>query len=146
MRPAAIVLASALSVGTAGCAAVAAALPGVLAVVQDGEQILSAIEGFVALVFAQHPDAELQAKVAQAVARARSALNLALRAAQGAKALGDQAVDAAFKEFEQAYLDLISLTRPLGVRPAGQARMAAAAGGGGLDVPEPMAFRKGAAR
>lgn len=121
-----------------GCAAIAAALPDVIAAVTDGAQIIDAIEHFVALYFASHPDADKQKAVGEAITKARSALNLALRSAQGAKDLDDAKIDAAFADFKAAYLELIALCAPYGVKQAKVGRFAAAPGS--LIVPEPIAF------
>ena len=121
---------------SSGCAALGSLLPGVIAAVTDGAQILDMIERFVGSYFAAHPDAEAQRKVGDAVTKCRLALNAALRTAEGTKALTDEQVGYAFDDFKKAYLELRALTGPLGVRSLG--RLAAAPGT--LEVPEPLAF------
>ena len=121
-----------------GCAPLFAALPDVIAAITDGAQIIDVIEHFVANYFVMHPDAEAQKKVAEAINRCRLSLNLALRTAQASKELNDQQVDAAFNDFKAAYIELLGLTKPYGVKPAGGKMMTAR--GDSLEVPEPLAF------
>ena len=146
MKLLAAALAVTIALSTAGCAALASVLPDVIAAVTDGAQILDVIERFVANYFASHPDAEAQKRLGDAVTRCRVALNVALRTAKAAKALDDQQVEAAFDEFKRAYLELLALTKPYGVHPAGDGRLRAAPGGGDLEVPEPLAFHPRASR
>lgn len=126
---------AAASFGFIGCAAVMSNLPAVIAYVQDGQIVLDTIVRFVDAFFVTRPNADLQAKVDRAVARARSALDLALRAASGTGKINQADIDGAFNDFKVAYLDLMALVGPLGVK-TGSAL--AAAPGGGLVVPEPM--------
>ncbi len=126
-----------------GCAALASALPTVLALVLDGMQVLDTIEAFVAHYFVQNPDAKAQEIVRQALTRCRAALNVALRSAQGAERLDQAQVDAAFDEFKKAYIALMSLVGPLGVRQVhGSTLRASLAADGKLEVPEPLAFSR----
>ena len=74
-----ILLAAALAVPVASCAAVVSALPTVIAAVQDGMLVLDAIDSFVANVFKVRPDTDLEKKVDVAIARTRLALDTALR-------------------------------------------------------------------
>lgn len=124
-----------------GCAAVAGLLPDVIAYVTDGSQILDAIVAFVNNYFVAHPDPVAQAKFTDAMTKARSALNVALRTAQGAKSLDDASVDAAFADFKAAYLDLMTLVKPYGVvqndLPAAKFTVSKDT----LVVPPPLAFR-----
>lgn len=124
-----------------GCATVAAYLPIAIAYAQDGALILDQIDRFVHGFFAVKPDVDLQKKVDVALARARSALDLALRAANGTQDLDQAKIDAAFAEFRAAYIDLLALAGPLGVH-SGPGNHMGAAPGGGLLVPEPMALRR----
>lgn len=134
-----VLLFATISVVAPACATLSAVLPDVIAAVVDGGQILDTIEGFVANYFATHPDAAAEKKVSEALARARLALNVALRTAQGAKNVDDRQVDAAFENFKAAYLDLLALVKPFGVSSSPNAALKAAPGH--LDVPEPLAFR-----
>lgn len=127
----------ALAFAAPGCAAVIAALPTVIAYAQDAAFILDEVQRFVDAYFAVHPNADLQKQVETAGARARSALDLALRSATGAQDLDQAKVDAAFAEFSKAWQDYLVLVGPFGVK-SGAPRLAAAPGGG-LLVPEPLA-------
>lgn len=129
-----------LLVATAGCAAVGAALPHIIAAVVDGVQVLDTIYAFVQQFFAKHPDADTQAKVEAALQKCRAALNVALRTAEGADGVANAQTDAAFEAFKQAYLELIALVRPLGVNTGD--RLSAASAGDTLVVPEPLALTK----
>lgn len=128
----------ALAGSSPGCAAVVSYLPTAIAYAQDGAMILDTIQRFVDAFFVNHPNPDRQKQVNQAAARAHAALDLALRAATGAQDLNQAKVDAAFEEFRQAYVDLLALVGPMGVSSGG-ARLAAAPGGG-LVVPEPLAL------
>ena len=125
---------------TAGCAALAAVLPDIVAALVDGGQILATIESFMASYFANHPDPVAQAKVADAILKARTALNLATRAAQGTNDANDKKLDQAFADFEAAYVELLKLVAPYGVKPARPGGNLSAAPGE-LVVPEPLSFR-----
>ena len=131
---------------SSGCAAVAAALPDVVAAVVDGAQILDAIEHFVGLYFAQHPDPPAQQRVGAAIARARSALQVALRTAQASQDARDGKVQAAFDEFRDAYLELVQMTRPYGVQATDVPSFRTAPGGERLLVPQPIALSRGTVR
>jgi hypothetical protein len=124
-----------------GCATVGAALPDILAAIVDGGQILDAIAAFMASYFANHPDPVAQTKVADALAKCRAALNVAVRAAQGADAANSANVDQAFADFEGAYLALLELVKPYGVKPAPMPSTRLAAEPSRLTVPHPLAFR-----
>jgi len=124
-----------------GCAAFAASLPAIIAAIIDGAQVLDAIEKFVNAYFVTHPDPVAQAKVNEAMVKCRSALNIALRSAQGAKNVDEQKVDQAFNDFKAAYLELITLCRPYGVRPSGNAKLQASPTA--LEVPEPLIITRG---
>jgi hypothetical protein len=122
-----------------GCAAIVGNLPTVLAYVQDAQLVVSAIESFVNAVFATGVKPELQKPVAVAIARTKAALSAVLRAGTGVDKLNQADVDAAFKEFQLAYTDLINLVQPLGVSAGGGALKATP---GGLVVPEPLAIKR----
>lgn len=139
---AAVLLATVLGVSAASslgsCATLASSLPTVIAYAQDGFVIVDQIVHFVDAFFVAHPDAVLQKKVDVAAAKAKSALNLAIRLASGAGDLDQAKVDEAFAEFRSAYIELIALVGPMGVTSGGN--RAAATPGGGLKVPEPLAL------
>lgn len=133
-----LILAIALLVGpVTGCSAIFSNLPTVLAYVQDAQLVISTIESFANAFFAARPNADLQKKVGEAIAKAKTALDLAVRAASGVDGLGKADVDKAFKDFQLAYQDLTSLLGPMGVHRGGALR----ATPGGLEVPEPLALR-----
>jgi hypothetical protein len=141
-----ITIALTLALSLVACAPVLSALPTVISAVVDGVQILDMIAQHADLVLAQtNADAATKAKVHEALARARAALNAALRAAQGAEQAGnlDQAsAEAAFAAFKEAYLALLEVVRPLGVRESGDMLSARASfSGTTLMVPRPEAFR-----
>jgi hypothetical protein len=126
-----------LPVAATSCAAVVSALPTVIAYAQDAAFILDQVAKFVDAYLAVHPDAALQKRVSVAEARARSALDLALRTATGAQDLDQAKIDAAFSDFRLAWQDYLVLVGPMGVT-AGAPRLAAAPSGG-LLVPDPLA-------
>ncbi len=136
-----LVLSAALAMTSVGCAAIVSALPAIIAAVTDSVQILDTIEAFVANYFGSHPDPAHQAKVADALAKCRIALNVALRVANGAQAADNAQVDKAFEDFKVAYLDLLGLVKPLGVHQVDKSGRISAAPGV-LYVPEPLAFQK----
>jgi hypothetical protein len=120
-----------------GCATFASTLPIVLADAQDGMLILDALQAFVDHVFSNHPDPTNQALVEKIFAKARTSLDLAIRLASAGKEVDQAQVDAAFKDFEAAYSDLISILGPYGVTVA-DVPAPRAAPGGGLVVPRPL--------
>lgn len=130
-------LALPLALGTPGCATIASNLPIVIAAVLDAQMILDSLTGFVDAFFRVKPDADLEKKVRDSMARTKSALNVALRLAQGAEKLDQAKIDEAFKEFRLAYADLLVLLAPLGVSASGNVLKATP---GGLIVPEPLAL------
>jgi hypothetical protein len=125
------------------CTTLSTLLPHVIAAVVDGQQVVEAIAAFVAKWFLAHPDALLQAKVDAAISKCRSALNVALRTAEGSKDLTESQVGSAFDAFKQAYLELIGLVAPFGVVQSSTA-LRAAPSGTSLSVPTPLAFEHGA--
>lgn len=130
-----------LALPISGCATLGTLLPDVLAYVSDGTQVLDAIDRFVQTYFTAHGvAAEERVKYTEAMATARSSLNSALRATQGVKDLNDQKVDEAFADFKAAYLELMKVAGPFGVKPATGVKAFRAVPGGGLEVPEPLAF------
>ncbi len=118
-----------------GCAVVPY-LPKVIAAVTDGMMVLDTIEKFIDRYFQSRPNAELQKKADTAIARTRSALDAALRIANGAEHLNQAKVDEAFAEFRIAYTDMMALLGPFGVSSGDALR----ATPGGLVVPQPLAM------
>ena len=121
--------------------AVIAALPVIVAAVQDAALIIDSIEQFVQRYFAAHPDAAKEKTVAKAIAKCRAALNATLRAANGIDELNQQKFDEAFADFKVSYTELLAVTSPLGVKPAGSSLLLAPSGET-LEVPTPEAFTK----
>lgn len=133
------------------CGGALAVLPDVIAYILDGMQVLDVVAAFVDRYFVQHPNPVAQARVADALAKARNALNVALRSAQGAEKMDNAQVDAAFDDFKKAYLDLISLVRSFGMNvtttPTGNMKATLSASGEeALEVPEPLVFKKAVKR
>lgn len=130
----ALLLALAVSSVSPGCATLGGALPEILAAVQDSQLVLDAIDAFVHQVMRSKNDPAMLDKIEGGMARARTALDAALRLARGSKDLDDARVQEGFAEFQRAYEDLVVLVRALGVRvDAGGGRMQATATG--LSVP-----------
>lgn len=125
------------AVSGAGCATVASSLPIVIAAVTDGMLVLDSIQMFVDTFFKIKPNQDLEKKIRDGIARSRSALNAALRLAQGAEKLDQAKIDEAFAEFRAAYADLLVLLGPLGVQQQGSTLKATP---DGLIVPEPLAI------
>lgn len=121
------------------CAAVMTHLPMVIAAVTDGSMVLDAVESFVKKSPAVLADEARRAQVETALAAARAALSVALRLAQGVRAMDQAQVDEAFRDFRLAYAALLQLVGPLGVKTSGGNLMAVSPGM--LLVPEPLAFR-----
>lgn len=113
------------------CATVAPYLPTVISYVTTA---INAIDSIDAFVDATVPDSETKKKIDMAIARTLSALNAAQAATRGADHLTQAQVDAAFDEFQRAYVELLILVKPYGVR-AVQAGERLAARPGGLTVP-----------
>lgn len=131
-----LVLFAALSFAP-GCATISSTLPIIIAAVTDGVMVLDSIQVFADAFFRNKPNEDLEKKVRDGIARSRSALNAALRLAQGAEKLDQAKIDEAFVEFKRAYADLLVLLTPLGVQQQGTALKAIP---GGLIVPEPLAL------
>lgn len=144
MRGAAALMAALLvTPATVGCAAIAAALPEVVAVVTRAIIALDGVERFVETQFAHNPDPELQKRVDKALAKARAALSVAQSVAEGAQH-ADNARDAeAWDAFQRAYEELLLLVGPLGVRPGNDAALYLSTDGNALIVPPPGELRPG---
>lgn len=134
----AVSLAGASTVMVPSCAAVVSSLPLVIAAVTDGMLVLDSLKPFVDAYFKNRPNEDLEKKVATASARARGALNAALRIAQATDKLNQAKVDEAFADFRVAYSDLLVLLGPLGVQQQGDRLRATP---GGMIVPEPLALK-----
>jgi hypothetical protein len=125
-----------------GCAAIAKFLPAVIAAVDDAAQILDIIDTAAGAYFASRPEDPKRAEYERAVIKARMALSAASRATKGAEHLTQEQADAAFEEFRRAYQDLLAVVGPLGIAAPGGGF--GVAPGGGVTVPEPLAFSLGA--
>lgn len=143
LRTFALLIAMAVACVTAtACAPVLAALPTVIAAVVDAGQIVDTIEAFVDRYFQLHPDPAKQAEIGLAVQRCRLALNVVVKLAEGSQDLDDQKIDQAFDEFKQAYVALLHLVAPYGVKvaPKGEAPLLTPSGDA-LVVPPAEAFK-----
>ncbi len=98
-----------LLASTTACAALASALPTIVAAVTDGMLILDQIEEHMRLHFAANPNPGREKAVARALGKCRNALIAAQRTARGAGELDQQRVDAAFVDFQVAYRELAAL-------------------------------------
>ncbi len=119
------------------CAAIYSNLPKVIAYAQDAQLVVGAVESFSHAYFQVSPNPDLEKKVDTAIARARAAIDSAIRTADGAGALQNADLDTAFDEFRVAYSDLINLVKPLGIETGSGLK---ASPHGGLVVPEPLAL------
>jgi hypothetical protein len=129
--------------GGYGCAAVMASLPAIIAAIQSSSLIVNQIESFVNLYFQLNPNTTNQQKVADAIAKLRTALVAAQAIANGVDKMDQGQIDAAFVEIRNAYTDLVSLCGSLGigVKMTGKSMKADySAGTRTLIVPEPMIF------
>jgi len=124
---------------TSGCV-LADLLPQVIAAATDASLVLDAIQSFVNQFFAKAPDPAAQAKVEQAIARARAAADVALRTAQASQQLTQKDIDAAFAGFKEAYDALMVLVGPMGVRETklGEPQRMGVTADGMLSVPRPL--------
>ena len=101
-----------------GCGAVMSMLPTVVAAVIDAVMILDTIEEFTDKYFIAHPDPSKEAAVSEALQKARTSLDVALRVAQSTEELTKGDVIKAFEGFRDAYEKLLVLVGPLGVNRA----------------------------
>jgi hypothetical protein len=111
----------------------------VLTVVQDAVLILDNIEAFVNATTTI--PAETKAKIDDVIAKCRNALAVANHAAAGGQALNSKDVQAALKEFELAFNELMDLVGKFGVTMVGEGNASGAPTK--LMIPRPMALRGG---
>lgn len=135
-RVAALFLAVFFLVSVPSCGAIYSNLPKAVAYAQDAQLVVAAIESFSRAYFQVSPNADLEKKVDTAVARARAAIDGAIRTCNGAGALQNADLDTAFDDFRVAYSDLINLVKPLGISTGSGLK----ASPHGLSVPEPLAL------
>lgn len=98
----------------------------VLALIEDAEKVF----------FAQHPAPKAQKEVETEIARVRVLMAAGLETAQGAQALDQRDVDAAFTDFSDAYAKLYKLLEDAGVPIDGAGKVAAVPGRS--EIPKPM--------
>jgi hypothetical protein len=130
------------ALNASGCATIASSLPAIIAAINDSTLIVSQIESFVNLFFRLNPSPDKEQKIAEAIARVKTALEAAQRLANGVDKLDQGQVDAAFVEIRNAYTDLVSLCGSfgIGVKMTGKTMKATSGPGRTLTVPEPMIF------
>lgn len=121
-----------------GCASFSDFLRKASTIVDDAEIVVNEIAAFTAH---QSLDAETQAKVNDAIARAHAADQTLLRAIDGASDMKDKDVVAALSDFHAAYDALMQVVHPLGVseQPA-PGSLPAAMRPGGLLIKRPLAL------
>ena len=98
--------------------------------------VVDTIARFVDVWLAKHPGRPDEARIRGAIEKTRTALDVALRAAQGAQKLDQAQIDAAFADFRIAYTELLALVAPLGV----QSGDTLAARPDTITVPTPLAL------
>jgi len=118
-----------------GCATLPAALPGILSVITDGILVIDTIKNFIDTYFRAKPNPVLEQQIDTVIARALSALQVALSLTQGVQDIDQAKLDAAFADFQQVYTQLLALIAPLGVTQQGNTLQRTAQG---LVVPEPV--------
>jgi hypothetical protein len=122
----------ALAIPLSGCAAIAAALPGIISVISEVLPIVDEIAQYASDYFKAHPDAPAQARVDAAILKTRRALSDASHAARATPGQGDPLAAA-----RAAYAELLEVTAPIGVHIGG----ALQATPGGLTVPGPESLK-----
>jgi hypothetical protein len=127
-------MAMVLTCSAAGCAAVFAALPAIVAAADTASDVISAIDSFV------KQRAHDQA-IDVAITKAREALIAVRRAAAGAQSIRDGDLQAALASFQAAYEALLDVVKPLGVHAPQDDGRLAMAGPDELIVPSAPALR-----
>lgn len=120
-----------------GCAAVAAALPVLTAVVTDAFAVLSVIDGAARHWFTLHPNKEVERHYLEVYTKTIKALNAANHALAGAKNLDQDQYDAAFAEFRDAYAELMELLERHGISEQQKLKLS---DGSTVHLPEPLAL------
>lgn len=123
------------------CAGFVSMLPKVLADITEASIVIDHIEHFVNDGFALLPNPGAQKVVASAIQRARDALAMATRTANGAQALDANQADAALNDFRVAYADLLKVVAPFGVKQTSAGAFSVGVPGE-LLVPEPMGMKR----
>lgn len=142
--PAALALALlAASMALPGCATlrpVVDNLPKAVAYAQDAELVVTGLETFEKGYYMVKPNPAQQAIVENGIADARSALDAGIRICEGTTELSASQVDLAFSDFRKAYIDVVGLLGPIGVkRGTPGTRMGASPGG--YVAPDPLLLR-----
>lgn len=135
--PLLFLLAVSTSIAMSGCSALFSNLPAVNAAISDGILVLDSIQAFTNAYFAANPNPDKATIVAIAIAKARTALDVAVRLVQGTSSLDQAQVDTAFADFRVAYTELTGLIGSIGVKTSGSRLQAIP---GGLNVPAPLAL------
>lgn len=132
---------AASALALAGCGAVGSAfwqsIPTIITTIKMASDVISQIVSFVETKITN--DA-LRKKVADAVAKARAALDAVTSAIAGANDIHDQKLQDAIAAFRQAYDDLLALVASLGVHAKGAPDMLGAGVGETLEVPASKDF------
>ena len=124
-----------------GCGWLTSTLPVVAAFITRAAGVIDTIEQFSDLFFMKNPDQGTQAKVDEAILRARAALDAVSHTGSG--------IEQAKLEFEKAYAELLKVVAPLGVFATEDDGLALAEGEGfaadgsrrmALKVPPPEAL------
>ena len=105
----AFVLATTLALTAAGCGAVLSAIPVVISAATTAGEVVDAIESFVR-AHNVHEKA-----VDDALISTRAALVAVLNAADGARSIHDQNLQAALDHFQSAYNALLAAVAPFGI-------------------------------
>jgi len=130
----------------AGCGLLSSAAPvlnDVLVYAQDASTILDIVDSITKKYFASHPDAAKEEEVSQKMLACRAAVNVAVRATQGAKAADQGKTEEAYTQFRAAYKELTALLTALHLAPpaAHHGAVAATYGATLVEIPEPLAMK-----
>ena len=112
-------------------------MPTVHTYVQDGQLVVSTVEGIERTYFAGHPNPDLQKKVEILIANAKTALDAGLRICAATEHLSNSQIIDAFADFRRLYTDVVALLGPYGARHDGRAGAGAGAGAPGPDLALP---------
>lgn len=144
MRPLLLFVAAVGLLAAPGCATVKPVtnaavdlMPTVHTYVQDGQLVVSTVEGIERTYFASHPNPDLQKKVEILIANAKTALDAGLRVCAATEHLSNSQIIDAFADFRGLYTDVVALLGPYGARHDGRAGAGAGAPGPDLALPDP---------
>lgn len=133
-----LIIITALLLVPSGCGAVLRALPTVIQYVQDAQMILDMLDRQARPRLAQ-ADEDIRKSYDRSYTTAQQTLQVALRSSKGVDELSKEQIDEAFKNFREAYKDLLAVLSSAGLMQA-DGTMKAAPGAAPIDVPEPMAI------